>query len=66
MKSLLPEKLRKLGSLPMSVMLRLFTRLRTTDSDESPTPVYRRHLPRALEKSRRRMRKASQRRNREN
>lgn len=59
---LLPEKFRQFGSLPLITVLNLFARLHTSTDEGSRS--YGRHETRAHEKSRRRTRKASQRRNR--
>ena len=60
--SLIPEKFRQFGTLPLLTAMRLFKRLDV--AEEAPPHVHGRHLSRAHEKVRRQIRKASQRRNR--
>ena len=62
--SVLIEKLRQFGNLPLLTALRLLTRLDNTDDEPGPRS-YGRHETRAHEKILRRIRKASQRRNRQ-
>jgi len=59
---LLPEKFRQFGHLPLITVLNLFARLHTS-TDEKPQSYGRRET-RTHEKIRRRIRKASQQRNR--